>query len=87
MASSWIVELAELTACNNSSLEILKTVLTSTIDTYRDKYGRNSKAHIRDCIFFDTTNEETFLIDETGNRRFVPIKVGLSKRNNLTIHD
>ncbi|WP_340278543.1 virulence-associated E family protein [Staphylococcus coagulans] len=87
MASSWIVELAELTAYNNSSLERLKAVLTSTIDTYRDKYGKNSKGHIRDCIFFGTTNEETFLIDETGNRRFIPMKVGLKKENHITIHD
>lgn len=87
MASSWIVELAELTAYNNSNLERLKAVLTSTIDTYRDKYGKNSKGHIRDCIFFGTTNEETFLIDETGNRRFIPMKVGVKKEYDLTIHD
>lgn len=87
MAKSWIIELSELTAYKNSGLERIKQVLTSTSDTYRDKYAGESKGHIRDCIFFGTTNEETFLIDETGNRRFVPMKVGINKQSNLSVHD
>ncbi|WP_419744024.1 virulence-associated E family protein [Macrococcoides bohemicum] len=87
MAKSWIIELSELTAYNNSGIERIKQVLTSTTDNYRDKYAGESKGHIRDCIFFGTTNEETFLKDETGNRRFIPIKVGVNKTNELNVHD
>lgn len=87
MAKSWIIELSELTAYNNSNIERIKQVLTSTTDTYRDKYAGESKGHIRDCIFFGTTNEETFLKDETGNRRFIPVKVGLDNKKNFNIHD
>ncbi|WP_414045098.1 VapE domain-containing protein [Macrococcus equi] len=87
MAKSWIIELSELTAYNNSGIERIKQVLTSTTDNYRDKYAGQSKGHIRDCIFFGTTNEETFLKDETGNRRFIPIKVGVNKTNELNVHD
>lgn len=87
MAKSWIIELSELTAYNNSGIERIKQVLTSTTDNYRDKYAGQSKGHIRDCIFFGTTNEETFLKDETGNRRFIPIKVGVNKESKLSVHD
>ncbi|HDP5849356.1 TPA: hypothetical protein P6W17_002303 [Staphylococcus aureus] len=87
MAKSWIIELSELTAYNNSGIERIKQVLTSTTDNYRDKYAGQSKGHIRDCIFFGTTNEETFLKDETGNRRFIPIKVGVNKTSELNVHD
>ncbi len=87
MSKSWIIELSELTAYNNSNIERIKQVLTSTTDTYRDKYAGESKVHIRDCIFFGTTNEETFLKDETGNRRFIPIRVGVNNNKKYNIHD
>ena len=87
MAKSWIIELAELTAYNNSDMARLKQVLTATTDTFRNKYASESTGHIRDCVFFGTTNEETFLLDETGNRRFIPMRVGLDSNSKLNIHD
>ena len=87
MAKSWIIELSELTAYNNSDIARIKQVLTSTTDTFRDKYAGESSAHIRDCIFFGTTNDDSFLVDETGNRRFIPMKVGLKTDSELNIHD
>ena len=87
MAKSWIIELSELTAYNNSDIGRIKQVLTSTTDTFRNKYAGESSAHIRDCIFFGTTNDDTFLKDETGNRRFIPMKVGLKTESELNIHN
>lgn len=72
----WGVELGELSQFKKAELEVVKSYLSRTIDKVRPPYGRRVLEHARRCVFFGTTNRETYLIDETGNRRFKPIKVG-----------
>lgn len=69
-------EFAELSKVKMSEVEIVKAFITRQIDKVRPPYGRKQLELKRQCVFFGTTNAETFLRDETGNRRFVPIKVG-----------
>lgn len=76
ISSSWIVELGELTALKGASSEQVKSFLSATEDTFRPKYSKYAKKHPRRCVFFGTTNEMEFLKDETGNRRFYPVKLG-----------
>ena len=73
IASSWIIELSELTALNSSSIERLKQFLSATIDTFRRKYHIYTVRQKRQCIFFGTTNQIEFLKDDTGNRRLLPM--------------
>lgn len=72
---NWIIELAELASTKRSDIETVKTFLSKCEDTYRPAYGRRAATFKRQCVFFGTTNEEEFLRDRTGNRRYWPITV------------
>jgi len=75
LQGSWIVELSELSAMNRSVTEAVKSFITRRIDRYREPYGRHPVEQPRRCVFVATTNEERYLKDTTGNRRFWPVKV------------
>ena len=46
-------------------------------DMFRAAYGRNVEWHKRRCVFFGTSNNDEYLRDRTGNRRFWPVDVGV----------
>lgn len=71
----WLVELAELEALRRNESTALKAFLTRIDDRYRVPYGRRTASHPRRCIFAGSTNQDTFLQDATGNRRFWPVSV------------
>jgi putative DNA primase/helicase len=72
----WIIELGELDALKRSELSTAKAWLTAREDRFRAAYARRAESHGRRCVFAASTNEETFLRDSTGNRRFWPVSVG-----------
>lgn len=73
---SWIIEMPELAATRKTDTESVKAFLSSPIDMYRAPYGRAVEEAPRRCVFVGTTNEDAFLTDLTGNRRFWPVAVG-----------
>jgi len=72
----WVVEFGELASFRKNEIEIVKGFLTRTVDKVRPPYGMRWEENPRRCVFFGTTNHETYLRDDTGNRRFKPVKVG-----------
>ena len=70
---SWIIELQELNGLNRSEENAVKQFLSKTDDIYREPYGRRTGRYPRRCVFFGTTNDDEFLRDHTGARRFLPI--------------
>lgn len=71
-----INEVGELSAMTKSETEIVKQFLSKTHDIYREAYGKRTNKYPRRCVFFGSTNSESFLKDATGSRRFWPIRVG-----------
>lgn len=72
----WIAELGELYATKKAETEAVKSFLSKTEDMFRVAYGRYTSVFPRQCVFYGSTNDSTFLRDRTGNRRFWPIDVG-----------
>lgn len=75
---NWILEMAELTAAKKTEVEAVKHFISKQEDVYRAAYAKRTVAYPRQCVFFGTTNDDEFLRDRTGNRRFWPVKVGES---------
>src|SRR5690606_10347232 len=73
----WIIEVGELAGMSKSEVNAVKQFLSKTEDIYRMPYGRRTQAFPRRCVFFGTTNNDEFLRDPTGNRRFWPVDVGI----------
>ena len=71
-----IGELGELRGLKTKESEWIKAWITRTHEEWTPKFVENSKIMPRRCVFIGTTNEDEFLVDQTGNRRWLPIKVG-----------
>lgn len=76
LRGKWIVELSELAAISRIEVEPIKAFLTRTEERFRPAYGRYEVRYKRQCVFAGSTNRASFLRDETGNRRFWPVRVG-----------
>lgn len=70
----WLAELSELSGMSKSEVEHIKHMLSKTEDTCRLAYERYRSEHPRQFIFIGTTNGDNYLRDDTGNRRFLPVR-------------
>ncbi len=80
LQGAWIIEMGELAATRRADIESIKLFISKQEDTYRAAYGRRTMPHPRQCVFFGTTNDEEFLHDPTGGRRFWPVSVDQQPR-------
>ena len=72
----WLYEIADLAGHNKAEVERTKAFASRTHDRARPAYGRRRIDQPRRCVFFGTTNSETYLKSQTGNRRFWPVRCG-----------
>ena len=72
----WFVEAPELSRLTGSEAEHVKALLSRAEDVARLSYGRTTSTRPRQFIIVGTTNEDQYLQDLTGNRRFLPIRTG-----------
>ncbi len=67
----WIIELGELDATfNKADIAHLKSYITSPVDDVRAPWGRCETRLVRRTAYIATVNEQNFLVDNTGNRRW-----------------
>ncbi len=66
----WLCELAELVSFKRSGHDALKSFFSSRIDKFRPPYGADMEESPRRAVFVGTTNENNYLGDETGNRKY-----------------
>lgn len=71
-----IVEIAELDGFTKQEVTRVKAFMSSSVDDYRAPYARQNSKVPRQCVFGGTVNENEYLHDATGGRRFYPVRVG-----------
>ena len=76
VAGAWIVELSELDAMGRADISKTKSFLSRRVDRFRPPYGRHIVEVPRQSVFCGTVNQAEYLKDETGGRRFWPVKCG-----------
>jgi len=74
---AWIIEIPELQGFSRADTNVLKGFLSRTVDRARLAYDKRARNFERQCIFFGSTNDDEYLRDHTGGRRFWPIKCQL----------
>ena len=74
MMGAWILELPELSVLRRSDIEEVKAFVSASHSTVRLSYGRLPRVFLRQCVFMGTTNQDSYLVDDTGNRRWWPVR-------------
>lgn len=78
MRGKLVGEFGELTGMRKKEVDALKAFITRTDENWIPKFKEFGASFPRRLLFIGTTNNEKFLIDDTGNRRWLPIRVGKS---------
>ena len=71
-----ILEIAELSTFKGATSEKVKAFFSRQADVARMAFGHISESRPRQCVFAGTTNDDRYFTDDTGNRRFWPVRCG-----------
>lgn len=77
MRGRLVLELGELRGLHTRDAESIKAFISRTHEEWRTLYKEFNTHFARRFVFFGTTNQEEFLGDDTGERRWLPIMVGV----------
>lgn len=69
----WAIDLGELSSMRKADVRDVKHFVALEVDNFRPKYGRATVNRPRRCVFIGSTNEQGYLRDPTGGRRFWPV--------------
>lgn len=68
-----IIEFSEGETLNRTEVKRMKAIITMQADRFRMPFGKVTMDFPRRCVFAMTTNQDEYLKDETGNRRWLPV--------------
>lgn len=74
LLAKMLIEISEMHSFQRAQVERLKGVMSCQVDRYRSPYGRRAMDHPRRSVFVATTNNDGWNLDETGARRFWPVR-------------
>ena len=74
MRKGWIVEIEEFSAASRADVNAMKGIISADDITRRFAYDRRAKTIKAHWVYVATSNDDSPLRDQTGNRRFLPIK-------------
>lgn len=72
-----VMELAELQGLSGRAMEATKAWVRRREEKWTPKFSNKEATYLRRAVVIGTTNENEFLDDPTGERRWLPITVGL----------
>ena len=75
LSRAWIFEWSELESVRRSNMGAVKAFLSAQDDDVRAPYARQSVYRRRTCVIVGSTNEDQFIVDPTGGRRFWVVPV------------
>jgi hypothetical protein len=75
LAGKLVVEIGEMGMRGAANPNHVKAMISRTVDAGRTAYARAVSERKRRNIFIGTTNDDEPLVDPTGNRRFLPVKI------------
>lgn len=73
MAGKWVQELPELSSMHKAEANDAKAFMSRVADDVRLSYDRNVSELPRQSVIWGTTNDQQYLRDATGGRRYWPV--------------
>lgn len=70
-----VYEWGELDSLTRAEVTKVKQFVSSQKDRFRASFDRRPRDYPRQVVFVGTTNEDHYLTDPTGNRRFWPVRL------------
>lgn len=72
----WLIEVSDLSGKRKADIDVLKAMMSRQVDgPARMAYARLPIERPRHFLYIGTTNNSKYLNDQTGNRRFWPVKI------------
>jgi len=74
MQGKWLIEVPELSGFSRADVRSIKAFISCGSDRARLAYARRAGEFPRQSIFIGSTNDQEYLRDATGGRRFLPVE-------------